>query len=279
MGSSCTRSFEPGQNDLPLRLQVERVLQTGRERDDYQPVPEGVPTSVTLNVYDVGEPGLRRALMLLRSSDPGDSFYCGLEIHGCEWSFGGEQRQWGFEWTIGARPNPTGITCAVPRESKGHIFSESFPLGSTLVTDDDIVTHIQQLGSRWPASNYDPVKCSCLHFCDALCERLGVGKIPEHVRSLSSLAYADASTRSLACCQQVLCSCEQPVTGAECVEEDLLILQRQLEHATLRLQQTQRDLASERANHDDAIRQVLELKRQQSSPSCRALLGRTELDP
>jgi len=280
MGASCTRSFEPGQSsDLPLRLQVERVLQTGRERDDFQPVPEGVPTAVTLNVYDVGEPGLRRALKLLRSSEPGESFYCGLEAHGCEWSFGGEQRQWGFEWTIGARPNPTGITCSVPRHSKGHVFCEAVPLGSTLVNDDDVVDHIQQLGLHWPASNHDPVKCNSLHFCDALIERLGVCKIPERVRSLSSLANADVSARSVACCQQVLCSCEQTATGADFVEEDLLTLQLQLEHATLKLQQTQRDLASERANHDDAIRQVLELKRQQSTLSCRALLGHAEVDP
>jgi len=278
MGSTCTRAFEPGPHDLPLRLQVERVLQAGRERDDYQQVPEGLPSLVTLNVYDVGEPGLRRALMLLRSSDPGESFYCGLEAHGCEWSYGGEQRQWGFEWTIGAKPNPTGITCAVPRESKGHIFCEAVPLGSTVVTDEEVVAYIQQLGSNWPASSYDPVKCSCLHFCDVLTARLGVCKIPDRVRSLSILASAGASARSMECCKQVLCSCEQPPAAADVVEEELLILQHQLEQATLKLRQTQRDLASERANHDDAIRQVLELKRQQSTQSCRALLGQSELD-
>jgi len=270
MGAACSRGKETSFEDLPLRLQVERVLEVGRSRGVVLPPLEGAPALVRLNVYGAGGAGLRGALVLFRPSSLEHLFHCGVEVHHCEWSYGGEERQWGFNWNIGATSHPTGVTCSVPRESPGHDFSESVPLGKTMLSEDEVLGIIQNLGRSWPAAEHDPMTKGCLHFSDAFCQMLGVSAVPERVRSLLA---PDPATRSLAAVRQVLCNCEQKGGGTtDLREEDIALLQRQLEQAQLQLRQTQRDLATERAAHDEAIRQMIELKRtaesSQNGTSC-----------
>jgi len=221
---------------------------------------DGGLVPVKLNVYNVGESRvLRRALTFLKTSAKQSAFHCGVDVHNCEWSYGGEERQWGFNWNVGAHSIPTGITCSVPCESLGHIFSESILLGKTAISEDNVVGAIQRMGRSWPAADHDPVTRSCIHFCDALCQLLGVSKVPERVRDAAVASRMAA--RGEDCCNQVLCSCQRP-DNAQSNEEDLAALRLQLEHANTRLRMTQRALATERASHDEAIRQVLDMRRQ-----------------
>lgn len=260
MGAACTRGAEPTLEELPLRLQVERVLQAGRDREYSAPSSSGGPAPVRLNLYDLGESGIRRALMMLRPDAAAGAFHCGVEVHGCEWGYGKAPLQWGFGWTIGGKPHPTGITCSVPRECHDHSFCESVPLGRTMVSEDEVLTFMQKIGRDWLATDFNPVAHGSIQFCDTLCLMLGVGRVPERVRSIAGLNQGGAA-KGITCCRHVLCNCEHGGVGPEGMEEDLVSLQHQLEQATLKLRQAQRDLAAERASHDDAIRQMLQLKR------------------
>lgn len=255
MGVACSRGgAEP--EDLPLQLQAERVLAASRSRGLAPPPERGQPALVRLSVYDAQECP-RHPFVLSGPSGEEERLHCGVEVHSCEWSYGGEQRQWGFDWHLGPAAHPTGITCYVPRESPGHAFSESVLLGRTLLGEEDVLRVVQALGRAWAAADHHPLTRSCLHFSDALCQLLGVGRVPDRVRRLAA-ELAGGLGCSLGCCSTGLCSSRAagPGTGQE-----LFVVRRQLEQATLQLQQAQRDLACERASHEDAIRQVLQLKR------------------
>mmetsp|Transcript_80084 Transcript_80084/g.248538 ORF Transcript_80084/g.248538 Transcript_80084/m.248538 type:complete len:187 (-) Transcript_80084:4-564(-) len=163
--------------------------------------------------------------------------------------------------------HPTGITCSVPRDSPGHAFTESVPLGKTAVSEDQVVTIIQRLGRSWAAVDHNPHTRSCVDFCDTLCQLLGAGPLPEHVRKVAA-DLRSPSNCPTACCGPNFCNggaggAGGTGTGADARGNryELTVLRRQLDEATSQLQQAQRDLACERASHDDAIRQVVEMKR------------------
>uniref|UniRef100_A0A7S1R9K3 Uncharacterized protein n=1 Tax=Alexandrium catenella TaxID=2925 RepID=A0A7S1R9K3_ALECA len=153
-------------------MRAERVLAPSRSRGLAPPPERGQPALVRLSVYDARECP-RHPFVLSGPSGEEERLHCGVEVHSCEWSYGGEQRQWGFVRRLAAEL-AGGLGC------------------------------------------------------------------------------------SLGCCSTGLCSSRAagPGTGQE-----LFVVRRQLEQATLQLQQAQRDLACERASHEDAIRQVLQLKR------------------
>mmetsp|Transcript_56994 Transcript_56994/g.177242 ORF Transcript_56994/g.177242 Transcript_56994/m.177242 type:complete len:287 (-) Transcript_56994:49-909(-) len=265
MGASCSRTSDRELEELPLQLQVQHVLSVGRARGLAPPPREGRgPAPVRLNVYGAQEAGPRRPLGHPPAHGADAEFHCGVEVHDCEWSYGGEQRQWGFDWHIGAKMHPTGITCSVPRDSPGHVYSGSMPLGKTHLSGDEVVGAIQQIGRSWPAVEYDPVTRSCLDFSDTLCQLLGVGGVPDEARRLAAALRGGAAAGwALACCSgPSLCTC--PAAAAHDRHgkaQEIDVLRQQLEQATLELRHAQRELACERASHDDAIRQVLQLKR------------------
>lgn len=271
MGVICTRATN-GEDleDLPLHMQVEHVLSVARSRGLVANPPERAQQShVRLNIYDTKRDN---SSPIFWPKAEGSTFHCGLEVYNCEWSYGSEERQWGLEWSMNNKAHPTGITCYVPRDSIGHRFCEFVPLGKTLLSEDEVLRSIQRMGKAWLASEWDNLTRSCLHFTDALCQALGLGGLPEQVKRMATEEAQGSRGCGISCCGHTLCACNAPseylttgsLTSSRAAGDgspDVSALKRQLEHTTVQLQRAQNDLARERAYHDDAIRQVLELRR------------------
>lgn len=264
MGLACSRGNDADLEELPLQMQVEQVLAAGRARGLAWPPGGGGDAPARLNVYGAREPGAaRHAFGLAQPRGAEGGFHCGVEVHNCEWSYGSEERQWGFDWNAGKGRHPTGITCAVPRDRPDYAFCEFVVLGRTLLSQDDVLRIIQRLGRSWAAVDYDPLTRSCLHFSDALCQLLGVGGVPDQVRRLAEEQGGGAAGCGLGCCEpRALCACPAAAApGPRDPGHELDALRRQLEQATVQLRRAQRDLACERASHDEAVRQVFDARR------------------
>mmetsp|Transcript_102203 Transcript_102203/g.256246 ORF Transcript_102203/g.256246 Transcript_102203/m.256246 type:complete len:174 (-) Transcript_102203:184-705(-) len=126
----------------------------------WTPVAERIP--VTLNVYDVEVSCeifvLNRALRPLGSG----AFHVGVEVIGREWSF------------QGTKAAITGVFCSRPRECDGYHYVESVPMGLTRLSEGAILKLIETLEAEWPGRKYNPMYNNCAHFCQRLCELLGV---------------------------------------------------------------------------------------------------------
>jgi hypothetical protein len=134
---------------------------------------------VRLNVYDVSQKAIIRRLnsMLAHQRSPlklGGVFHTGVEVCGLEWSFG--RCEYG-----------TGIRNVKPRAHKEHHFRQTLYLPSTQLPADAIVTIMEQLKLEYQGKTYDHLRRNCCHFADELCQRLGVGKIPNWVYRLARI--------------------------------------------------------------------------------------------
>mmetsp|Transcript_66686 Transcript_66686/g.169086 ORF Transcript_66686/g.169086 Transcript_66686/m.169086 type:complete len:224 (-) Transcript_66686:52-723(-) len=154
---------------------------------DKQPL---VIEPVTLNIYDIGtSPQIHILNQVLRMVGTG-IFHCGVQVYGMEFSF------------IGRKEKGTGVFCCAPRQCEGHSFSEALTMGNTEMSEDEVNGMMCELATEWPASAYDLFQKNCCHFSDYLCQRLGVGAIPERVHRI-----ADAGADMVRCTKQLDCRC------------------------------------------------------------------------
>lgn len=119
-------------------------------------------------------------------------YHCGVVVYGCEWSFGG---------MVPTKVNPdvskmTGVFSCPPQGCDVHVFNTSMMMGHTMFSELDVRLLIRQLRSEWTVETYDMMSNNCCHFCDALCQRLGVGMIPPW---LLHIANAGAAAQALCC--------------------------------------------------------------------------------
>jgi len=156
-----------------------------------------VPVPVTLHIYNVGT--LTQTAMvnkLLRKLGTG-AFHCGVEVYGTEWSYS--------DITVapGDTAKGTGIFCCHPRGCDGHSYCESVQMGTTAMTEGDVLRMLTLLKKEWPVYAYSTLRKNCCHFSDELCQRLGVGSIPEWVVSLANSAAAVAAAGDTVCCRSM----------------------------------------------------------------------------
>jgi len=152
------------------------------------------PMHVMLHIYDVGTSGSATKLNgILRPLGTG-VFHCGVEVFGSEWSysdtlFGGDA-----------------IFCCMPRCCPGHTYIESIPMGRTSMSEIQFLDLIHRLKKEWTSARYDILKRNCCHFSDYLCQRLGVGSIPEWSKSLADTGAAilDTSGKCTEAAKEVL---------------------------------------------------------------------------
>lgn len=141
------------------------------------------PTPVTLHIYNVGTSNEVQAInKVLRVLGTG-AFHCGVEVYGTEWSY----RATSFRIP--------GVFSRRPRDCEGHIYSESVPMGMTMMSFRHVHEAIRVLSEDWLGTKYDLLKRNCCHFCDVFCHVLGVGTIPAWITSLASTGAAIIETR------------------------------------------------------------------------------------
>jgi len=124
---------------------------------------------VRVNVYDLDD-FTGRINRMVRVFNTG-VFHAGVEVYGVEWSFG----QTGDD--------STGVTSNDPQGHTGHIYRESIDMGDTRLSPRQVLDLIEQLEIDWPGDSYNILKRNCITFCDQFCELLGVGSLPEWLKS------------------------------------------------------------------------------------------------
>jgi len=164
--------------------------------EEERPVPKPQrPTSskVTLHVYDFLEQGLNG---MLRQVGTG-GFHCGVEVYGKEWSF--------RRTLLG-----TGIYWIPPKSCTAHKYRESVSMGKVNMSEDKFLQLVHRLKKEWPGSGYDILRRNCCVFSNELCQKLGVGPVPDWI---TNLAGVGADLRSVV--RRPLRQMEEVVFGEE----------------------------------------------------------------
>jgi len=125
---------------------------------------------VTLHVYDFLEQSLNG---LLRQIGTG-GFHCGVEVYGKEWSY----RRTHFG---------TGVFWIMPKTCTAHKFRESVPMGKVSISAENFGKLVDELKREWPGRAYDILKKNCCVFSNELCQKLGVGSIPDWITNLAGV--------------------------------------------------------------------------------------------
>jgi len=146
---------------------------------------------VTLHVYDVGTSRQIRAInRFLRKLGTG-IFHCGVEVFGGEWSYSD-------------REDECGVFCCAPGQCKGFRHVEAIDLGRTSLSAAEFRILIAQLQAEWFSEEYHLLGQNCCHFCDEMCQRLGVAPPPQWVNnfagSLASLTAEAPEGEGEECC-------------------------------------------------------------------------------
>uniref|UniRef100_A0A6U2FU75 PPPDE domain-containing protein n=1 Tax=Chlamydomonas euryale TaxID=1486919 RepID=A0A6U2FU75_9CHLO len=132
---------------------------------------------VCVNIYDVSrDEGVMTSLNTLGiKSGVGGAFHAGIEVDGLEWSFGHSE-------------SGTGMHAVEPREHPSFHFRMSAPLGTVTMSHWQLKHLLKALHGEWEGSRYDKLHLNCCHFCDALCDALGVRRPPRWLNRLANSA-------------------------------------------------------------------------------------------
>jgi len=182
----CTPAFGPVLPDGSQRpLEVDALQGDGKvENKDgllCSAMLEASGEPVYLQVYDVTKDdiiGNLNNLFAHRWSPVKlcGAFHVGVQVGALEWSFG----------MTGQVVKP-GLGCVWPRCHPHHRFRETVYLGCSKYAMEDIVPILVGMVDLWPGKDYDILRRNCCHFADALCLRLGVGRIPPWVQRLARI--------------------------------------------------------------------------------------------
>jgi len=156
------------------------------------------PEPVILNIYNVGTSSGSRVLNALLQPLGTGLFHCGVEVYGREWSYAdSHQRRAGKHVAI------TGVFCSVPCHCEGHNYSKSVRMGLTSASEKEVLRLLKLLREVWRVGDYKTLTHNCCHFCDDLCQRLGVGSVPAFAVSMADTGAALAAHGDTRCCREV----------------------------------------------------------------------------
>jgi len=102
------------------------------------------------------------------------AFHAGVEVYGREYSFGHRS------------DGSSGVVWCPPRGAEGHAFREAVDLGAVRLSKSQVQRLVGRMADEWPGRDYDLFRRNCCHFCEELCQRLGVARVPEYVFSLAA---------------------------------------------------------------------------------------------
>jgi len=134
---------------------------------------------VWLHIYDVFG-ALERVNTFMKPVGSG-AFHAGVEVFGKEWSYGY------------ADQGAPGVYWCPPRCNCRHRYRESVSMGTTRLSEGEVLKLVLDLKNQWVGCNYDVLVQNCCHFCDVFCRRLGVGPTPEWLMHLAGAGAALAS--------------------------------------------------------------------------------------
>jgi len=97
----------------------------------------------------------------------------------------------------------TGVISCRPCGCKGHSYSRSVSMGQTDASEAEVLQMLRLLGSEWQSETYNLLSRSSCHFCDDLCQRLGVGALPTWVYGLADTGAELAAHVDTTCCREV----------------------------------------------------------------------------
>ncbi|KAE8773488.1 desumoylating isopeptidase 2 [Hordeum vulgare] len=123
--------------------------------------------------------------------DPGDAFrllasplflqipnshfpMCRVQVYGEE------------EWSFGFCENGSGVFSCPVSKNPMYTYRERIVLGETECTIATVNRILRELSRDWPGHSYDLLSRNCNHFCDVLCDRLGVPKLPGWVNRFAN---------------------------------------------------------------------------------------------
>ncbi|KAL8534466.1 hypothetical protein ACS0TY_010469 [Phlomoides rotata] len=131
-------------------------------------------TEVILHVYDVTNSGNDKTNNTIMQINKifkdgigfGGIFHSAVQVYGDE------------EWSFGFCEQGTGVFSCPPTKNPMYTYRECIILGKTSFSISKVNQILRELSREWPGHSYDLLSKNCNHFCDALCERLGVPKLP-----------------------------------------------------------------------------------------------------
>jgi len=138
------------------------------------------PATVLVHVYDVGdEEIIKKVNRISTVSDQvliGGVFHAGVEVFGREWGFGATEDE------------GSGVCYMPPRCNRQHTYRATVIMSPTKLSESEVDTLTQRLAGEWLGSSYDLIHRNCCDFANALCEELGVGRIPGWIDRLGRTA-------------------------------------------------------------------------------------------
>eukprot|EP00747_Dinoflagellata_sp_TGD_P028714 gnl/TRDRNA2_/TRDRNA2_133436_c0_seq1.p1 gnl/TRDRNA2_/TRDRNA2_133436_c0~~gnl/TRDRNA2_/TRDRNA2_133436_c0_seq1.p1 ORF type:complete len:406 (+),score=48.60 gnl/TRDRNA2_/TRDRNA2_133436_c0_seq1:97-1314(+) len=132
-----------------------------------------------LHVYDLR--GVEDTNSIVRNVGLG-IFHVGIELYGVEWAFG-------YLEYDPSGPPVSGVYPVDPRCCPIGTYRESVNLGPvTRHGARDVWWLLGGMASTWLGSDYHPFSKNCLHFCQEVCDRLGLEDVPAWTGRLASAA-------------------------------------------------------------------------------------------
>lgn len=131
-----------------------------------------MPSKVSLHIYDVGtDVNIQKVNEYLTAVGTG-AFHGGIEVYHKEYSYGYSEEG-------------TGVFECPPKGCTAHHYRESHKIGTTKMSEDEVVQTVEDLRREWPGKEYDLLRHNCVIFSDILSQRLGVGAIPAWCTNLA----------------------------------------------------------------------------------------------
>lgn len=109
------------------------------------------------------------------------ALHVGVEVLGNEWSFGTQ-----------------GVSVAAPKHNQYYTYRQSVRMGRTRLKRKEVQHTILVLKRKWAGVHYEIFTQNCGTFCNELCERLGVGRMPPWVTRLAETMAVVPAARTLA---------------------------------------------------------------------------------
>ncbi|KAF8727936.1 hypothetical protein HU200_018504 [Digitaria exilis] len=82
------------------------------------------------------------------------------------------------EWSFGFCETGSGVFSCPVGKNPMYTYRERIVLGETECSIATVNRILRELSREWPGHSYDLLSRNCNHFCDVLCDRLGVPKLP-----------------------------------------------------------------------------------------------------
>jgi len=128
------------------------------------------PRRVLLHVYDLA--WYAAPVNSIAKNFGSGLYHAGIEVFGKEWSY-----------YYVAPDVGTGILCNTPRQHPHHAYRETVDLGDTEYQYEDVQCLIHSMQQHWPGHGYSLLRRNCVTFSSEFARALGVGPVPEYVRS------------------------------------------------------------------------------------------------